>query len=225
MSVWYVVPSKRPVEEAHACLSKWIQHGYQVMIQRDPNDAEVKDVENIVRPYQGYSDAVNHLVAQVIQKDLYADWIVTGGDDIDPDLNHSAEEIAAECSAHFNGTFGVMQPIGDKWRCDISRICGNPWMGRDFCQRINQGRGPMWPEYFHMRNDEEMQEVTLKLGVLWQRPDLSQFHHHWMRESGSAPVFLARANSQSNWDEMGAIFFARKAKGFPGHEPLQVEVV
>ena len=106
-------------------------------------------------------------------------------------------------------------------------------MGREFCARVNGGRGPLWHEYTHMFVDEELQEVAVKLGVLWQRRDLTHKHNHFTREGDAAswakgnremPQFLRAANSPEHWRQFSALFQARKAAGFPGHEPAPVRV-
>ncbi|MGC2151716.1 MAG: hypothetical protein WA618_06710 [Terriglobales bacterium] len=257
MSVWFVIPSARPPEEAEKCLAKWLAQGYKVAIQRDI-DAQTSpagwmrgsggypDWEGIYaaatfpvefRPYSGYAESVNFLVKQIMEYDSSAMWFVTGGDDTDPDPNHTADEIAQECLDHFQkGTFGVMQPTGDRYAfdralgsCAIDRVAGSPWMGREWCARINQGRGPLWSEYTHMFVDEELQAVAIKYGVFWQRPDLIHLHHHYMRQSDAldskaihrdAPAHLVEVNSTDHWQKYKKIFEARKAAGFPGSEPL-----
>lgn len=134
-----------------------------------------------------------------------------------------------------SATFGVMQPTGDRWGADpkqpnccgtayADRVCGSPWMGREFIQRINGGAGPFWEGYTHMFPDEEMQAICQRLGILWQRPDLTQKHMHWGREYRPMPSYLKAANSPAHWDRYRRLFENRKAAGFPGHEPLPVEV-
>lgn len=197
--------------------------------------------------YPGYARAVNALVLDVIQFDPQAEWFVTGGDDVEPDMNHTAEEIARHTGQFFAAkrhgivkahgeqlldTFGVMQPTGDRFAGgSIDRICGSPWMGREFCKRVNGGRGPLWPEYPHMFVDNELQLVAQKLGVFQQRPDLIHLHHHFTRattdlHSGTKPsqipAHLLEANSQQHWQRYQALFNARQGAGFPGHEPLPV---
>lgn len=253
MSVWFAIPSKRPPEEARPLLKLWLERGYCVAIQRDATEAIEQGAFGRVdfigsRPYAGYSESVNWLTKMILDNDPEVEWIVTGGDDVQPDLKHTAEEIAAECNVHFNSlhpqhkTFGVMQPTGDRWGENepwarsrfpdrpayIDRICGSPWMGYEFCRRMYGGNGPMWPEYFHMFNDEEMQCVAEKLGILWQRRDLIHQHKHWGRKEGGGaefgrdcPEFLKYAAGSVNWDRMKKIFDTRKAAGFPGHEPLR----
>jgi|SRR5579859_359017 len=268
MSVWLCIPSKRPPEEAEECLKLWRERGYKIALWCDTRqDAEAKspdwwqanstDYHGSTDTYPGYASAVNHLVRCVLEFDSDAEWFVTGGDDIEPDANHSAEEIARECIGHFAdayrqrhnftgtwldldhyfdvATFGVMQPTGDRYGADerhigepgsayIDRVCGSPWMGREFCRRMYGGNGPLFEGYFHMGEDEELQCVAQKLGVLWQRPDLIQFHRHWARKRKSRddmPKFLERANSAAEWRKYKELFAARQAAGFPGHEPLE----
>lgn len=141
-------------------------------------------------------------------------------------------------SAHQASTTGIMQPTGDRWGDDpasrirygadrgayIDRICGSPWMGREWCERAYQGNGPMFDGYHHFYADEELQEVAQELGVLWQRRDLIQLHRHWGRKPGGAdesdvPEFY-RANVSPDWGPAGALFRERKAAGFPGSQPL-----
>lgn len=300
MSVWFCIPSKRPPEQAGPILQMWRECGYRVAVYLDSRTPGVTPPWPIVHAcadrvldrfeYPGYAAVVNILVKDILEQDPEAQWIVTGGDDVQPDLNHTAEEIAAQCSKHFaelhagpdaapgvslsvqsiraalNGvalaTFGVMQPTGDRWgdhgrnthawepwpehphRCIhcgqgedtpphmhgayIDRVCGSPWMGREFCLRINQGKGPLWPAYFHMGEDEELQAVAKKHGILWQRPDLIHLHQHWGRTAPGQPLpstdrmpaFLKEANSEKRWQEYKELFRLRKLQGFPGSDPL-----
>ena len=61
-----------------------------------------------------------------------ADWVVTGGDDMWPEKGQAPETIAEECREHFGGTWGVMQPTGDRWMVEedgtaaSERICEFP---------------------------------------------------------------------------------------------------
>jgi hypothetical protein len=123
-----------------------------------------------------------------------------------------------------------MQPTGDRFAGgSIDRICGSPWIGRVFARRMYHGRGAFFPEYWHMFGDEELQEVALRMGVLWQRRDLTQLHRHFMRAHDgveshaiktAVPPHLIEANSREHWDKYKALFLARKGAGFPGHEPI-----
>lgn len=225
MSVWFCIPSARPKMEANCRLAKWRARGYKIALWRDD------DVEHplcdllLTGAYPGYANAVNALAGEVLVFDHQCRWIVAGGDDMEPDPTHTPEEIASQCESHFRGTFGVMQPTGDRWgeqqgSSYADRVAGSPWMGRRFCETVNSGNGPLWHEYFHMGVDEELQAVAIKLGAFWQRPDLSHFHRHWARgPHEEAPAFLARANSPQEWDKYKRIYRDRQAAGFPGHQP------
>ena len=231
MSVWYCIPSKRPPAEAEKCLSKWRERGYKLAVWRDEGP-RLPDIQlSIFAPYDGYAKAVNQLVNDVLDHDPSCDWVVTGGDDVWPDPNHTADEIAAQCSEHFAGTFGVMQPTGDRWGDDaasrvrwpdapamIDRICGSPWMGREFCQRINQGNGPLWHEYRHNWVDEELQNVAIQYGCFWRRRDLTHYHDHSRRDGG--PWLDFQQGFDADYRRMHPLFDARKKMGFPGSEPL-----
>src|SRR5216683_3069212 len=177
MSVYLCIPSARMASEVDSTLAIWRERGYRIALWRDtPDDAPICDLL-LTGKYPGYALAVNALAAEVLSHDAQCEWIVTGGDDTEPDPNHSPEQIAAQCRDHFGSTFGVMQPTGDRWgdskSAYIDRVAGSPWLGREFCQRVNGGNGPLWHEYFHMGVDEELQAVAERLGVFWSRRDLT----------------------------------------------------
>lgn len=223
MTVWLALPSKKPIAQAQACIELWRSRGYRIGIWRDKGDPPVERAEvQLTGDYPGYYAAVNAITREILDRALNPEWIVAAGDDMDPDLSKTAEEIAAECSAHFGGTFGVMQPTGDRWghgsHVYADHICGSPWLGQDFCRRMYGGRGPYCEAYFHMFGDEELFEVSLRLGVLWQQLDISHFHHHWGREGRPMPAYLKRANQSFGAEQR--IFQRRKSEGFPGHEPI-----
>jgi len=240
MSVWVCSPSKRPPEVVNKVLQAWHDMGYSSVVMRDSCDPVVAATVRVVTTkYEGWGASMNFLARQVFAMDKACDWVVAASDDIYPDPNVRAEEIARQCDEHFfqsavvrdaydvHPTFGVMQPTGDlkAWPASrIDRICGSPWLGREFCRRMYQGNGPFWPEYRHMFDDEELFEVSKKLGVLWQREDLTHKHEHWGRKSlaqrSDIPEFLREANSQENWKRTQTLFNQRKAAGFPGHEPI-----
>ena len=227
MSVWFCIPSARPAVEAEPVFAKWRQMGYRIALLRqgDPIRAE------LVIPtheYRGWAGSINRLARLVFGSDPHADWIVSGGDDTEPDPAHRADEIAAQSTAHFGGTFGVMQPTGDRWAGgSIDRICGSPWLGRQFCERMYQGGGPMYDGYLHMFGDEELQHVARGLGVLWQRRDLTHLHKHYFRTADDGVNLCARIpphmqewNSHKHWSESQSLFNSRRIAGFPGHKPL-----
>ncbi len=229
MSVWLTIPSAR---ENGGTAPLWRSRGYKVALWRDQSSAPVDGADIVLTArgaYPGYAVAVNTLAKEVLRRDPECNWVVTGGDDTEPDP-HEPEEVARQCEDHFGGTFGVMQPIGDRWG-GVERICGSPWMGREFCERMYGGTGPLWPDYRHMFVDEELFEVSRITGALWQRGDLVHRHNHFCRQGDSVdwakglqemPAFLREANSQEHWQKFGSLFRARKAAGFPGHEPLPV---
>lgn len=261
MSVWFAIPSARP---DGGTIPLWRERGYKIALWLDRFNGIATDPyydRAHAGPYPGYAAAVNHLVGWILSHDPQAEWIVTGGDDVSPDPNHTPEEIAKQCSLYFAydhgmtrgndqydtllvdnpvaaATFGVMQPTGDRWGENepwarvqypnapayIDRICGSPWMGREFCRRMYSGKGPLFEGYRHMRVDEELQEVAKKLGVLWQRRDLIHYHDQWMRDCegdpAKTPVFLREVSRQEHWDESTKMFEGRKVLGFPGHEPI-----
>lgn len=247
MSVWLCIPSKRPVAEANACFQAWQEKGYKVAIARERDDGfTIADQQLVVSGYQGWPRSTNLLINAMMAFDASAEWFIAGGDDYFPDPSKPAEEIAEECVEHFHGTnlrpeqtiheaaqlatFGVMQPTGDRWgerngEATIDRIAGSPWLGREFCRRMYHGTGPLYNGYFHNFADEELQNVALNLGVFWQRRDLVHEHRHWARPRGDwrdAPEWAHKINNpeQSDWHKSKALFAARKAAGFPGHEPL-----
>jgi hypothetical protein len=233
MNVWVCIPSKRPFAEVRHWMSAWRERGYKIALQRDPEDLLPSGSDILVTGrYRGYAVATNLLIRLALQEDPCCQWIVAGGDDVYPDPKYTGSVIGNECSMYFKGTFGVMQPTGDKWGDKTGpyseRVCGSPWIGREFAQRVNQGDGPLWPAYTHMGVDEELQHVALKLGVLWQRNDLTHEHRHWgrpapgqkMGHQSNMPEFLKQANSQQHWDAYKKLFAERQAQGFPGHEPL-----
>ena len=134
-------------------------------------------------------------------------------------------------------TFGVMQPPGDRWGADepwarknwpnapayIDRICGSPWMGREFCRRANAGKGPLCEDYEHMYVDEHLQEYAKQLGILWQRRDLIQYHHHALRDGkpqSQLPPHLKPRYEGTHFKDAKAIFDRHMSAKFAGLEPI-----
>jgi len=251
MSVWFCIPSARPPAEIESALEQWRERGYKIALYVDSHERayalqhSVDDVFGCTI-YPGYAQAVNNICKRVLAHDPSCNWIVTGGDDTFPDPNHTAEEIAAQCTEHFGGpfanyghsrpqnTFGVMQPTGDRFAggC-IDRIAGSPWLGREWCLRANGGRGPFWPEFTHMFGDECLKRTAEKLGVYWARPDLIHKHNHFQRESDAidsnavakpVPEHLKKWNTPQHWDEMKAIFKRLEAEDFRLCMPEEYQV-
>lgn len=227
MSTWFCIPSARPTAEAGPVLAKWRERGYRIALLRQ-GDAIEADIFIPTDRYLGWARSINMLARAVLRQDPEAEWIVSGGDDTLPDLANSPDIISAQCKEHFGGTFGVMQPTGDRWaNGSIDRICGSPWLGREFCERMYQGNGPMFDGYGHMYADEELQQVASRLGVLWQRRDLIHLHKHYFRTGndgvnyGAAiPPHMVEWNGRKHWNESQSLFNSRRAAGFPGHQPL-----
>jgi len=247
MSVWFCIPS---IRENGGTIPLWREMGYKVAVLRQgaPIDCEVQIPTG---EYRGWAPSVNILAKWVVEHDRHAEWIVTGGDDYEPDRSKRAGNIAIQCCRYFYrnitdcDTFGVMQPTGDRWGdtpmarrqygegrgAYIDRIAGSPWFGREWVKRAYGGNGPMYAGYRHMYADEELFEVATKLGVYWARPDIIQLHQHWGRKPGDefadirdCPDFLMPVNSPQHWHESQKLFVARKAAGWPGHEPLLTSV-
>ena len=225
MSVWYAIPSARSAAEAEPQLAKWRSMGYRMALWRELDADPIQcDFTLSAAAYPGYHVATNKLCQEILSMDSAANWIVIGGDDMDPDPTKPPEEIAAECNEHFGGTWGVMQPTGDRWSFDGRHVCsemvaGSPFIGREWCRRMYGGEGPLFKGYWHFFGDEEMQELAIKYGIFWQRRDLSHHHHHAMRKGGRKAIPQSR-NNGAMFRQMEAIFKQRRAMGFPGHEPL-----
>lgn len=113
-------------------------------------------------------------------------------------------------------TMPFMQPTGDSHGCE--RICGSPWLGREFRDRINQGRGPFWPAYNHYVCDRDLKLVAERLNVLWQRPELIQRHNHWSWSGAKRPDHMRKHRAKHFEDR--ELFTSRERSGFPGHEPI-----
>jgi hypothetical protein len=209
MRAWYCIPSARPSAEANEALRKWHEKGYGIALWRD-NDQDTPQCNLLLTgKYPGYAAASNALAHEVLRRDEECEFVVPG-------------VIARECTEHFGGTFGVMQPTGDRWsnqqgEAYAEKVAGSAWVGREFCTRTYGGDGPFWHEFFHMFADTELGEVAALLGVFWQRRDLEHYHKHWMREGKPVPEFLREASGSAHWSKYSALFHKRKYAGFPGH--------
>lgn len=229
MSVWYCIPSAKPVPEAQACVNAWRAMGYKVALYRDAENSREPEIDAdvvVYLEYDGYAKAVNMLANAILLRDPECEWIVTGGDDTIPDQTKRAEVIALECTQHFAGTFGVMQPTGDRWGADpaqpnfvgsayIDRVAGSPWLGRAWCERAHGGQGPLHPDFAHMFVDEALRGAAVTLKCYWERPDLTHFHDHWARKQGQQmPGYIRPVNSPGHWRDSQAIFERVKRGGY-----------
>jgi hypothetical protein len=242
LSVWLTIPSARPAAEIADRIQRWQKQGYRIALWRNgPNVDDAlpfltnRDALKATPEYAGWGASINGLIKEIATYDSSSAWFVGGGDDTDPDPNKTAGEIADECADYFGGTSGVMQPTGDRWGEEqpwarlnypenpaySDRICGSPWIGREFARRANQGKGPFWPAYRHMFADEELQTVALREGLLWQCRDLIHYHDHVRRDGvARTPEFMSEWYGSVHWSESHKLFNARKRDGFPGSELL-----
>lgn len=211
MTVWYAIPSAS-TERAERCASAWREMGYRVAILIDGPTMEPRGADLVVRvpAYEGYFASVNALSRRLVIEDG-AEIVVTGGDDMFPDPHHRADEIAADFRRDFPDLCGVMQPTGDDMP-GTDRICGSPWLGREWILRGYEGTGPFWP-YGHFFGDEELRIVATRVDRLVDRPDLIQRHEHWSR--GGKPTDYQTANNR-HWAPDQAAFVARALARFPG---------
>lgn len=226
MTTGYRVAFMLPVANEKHCaekLTKWIEMGYDVHVLQDRYRFDCPHGVQVYSPwstYKGWPASVAYL-CRLPMAGQY-DCIVTGGDDMLPDPNMHASEIAAEFYQRFPDGFGVMQPIGDDMD-GTDRICGSPWFGRGWIERSYCGRGPLCGSYFQFYADEELLNVARGLGVLWQRQDLTQYHDHWTRRREPRPQY--QDLSQSYWDTDKATFMERLSHGFPGSHPKPARVM
>ncbi len=216
--VWCVFPTAN-APLCDTTLRRWKSRGYLTAVLIDGATTVPQEADHVLRAdlYRGYPATVNSL-CWFLDKEYNPNWIIAAGDDIYPDENHDPAEIAAECLDHFGGTFGVMQPCGDRFGALIERealTC--PWMGRDWRRRVNGGCGPLWEEYEHLYDDAEHCAVAEKLGRIWWREDLTQYHDHRDRRGDPMPAYIAAKGNVGARSK--AIFERRRAAGFPGHEP------
>lgn len=223
-TVFYAIPVAEDPEYANQRMALWRKMGFNIAVFRDIGAPPVEADILISGEYAGYPKAVNALCRRIFaETDAVA--VCTGGTDIDPDPTHSAQQIARDLYNRFPDGFGLIQATGDRWMIDAEgraaseRVCGSPFMGKAFCQRVESGRGPFCENYWHFYCDERLQNVAQLLGVLWQRPDLAHFHHHWSRERRPRPPHLSEA--KLNWPAAKEMFERDREQGFPGHQPLE----
>lgn len=199
--------------EANKTAEYWQKMGYDVGILVDESQYG-DDFENpwnvnasiTVEEWQGFPHAANEICTHFAS--LY-DIVIIGGDDVYPDKYNVARHLEAEFKEHFGGTFGVMNPTGDRYGL-IDQCCIAPWIGAEYIYALD-GR-PYCEEYYHYFCDGELQDVAILNGSFWQRPDLSQYHDHWSRKGESRPKHLQRANQQHSDDKR--TYEQRKAQGF-----------
>jgi hypothetical protein len=230
---WLCIPSAR---DKGGTSESWMAKGYGVALFRDAGSSPpVADL--VLRgEYQGYAKSVNQLALAALRFDPECQWVVAAGDDTFPEQSIGPDEIATQLEGYFGGTFGICQFTGHRWGENepwarqrfpdapayIDRVCGSPWLGREWCLRGNQGAGPLHPGFFHMHVDECLQEVAKKLGILWQRRDLTHFHNHWGLGgfAENQPEFLRKVNSPEHWRESKELLDRLRGDGFAECMPL-----
>jgi len=170
-NVWVVWPTVN-LERSREMIETWHAFGYKIALLVNPPFTSQHFPEAgivvVQTEWKGFPTAMN-ILCRVAPGNI----VVTVGDDIYPDPNNSAEKIGTEFLQRFPNTYGVMQPIGDKFgwthKCAIS-----PWIGRSFIEKSYSGNGPYREEYFHYFSDQELQEYAIKMNAFQQREDLIQ---------------------------------------------------
>lgn len=217
IDIWYAVPSANK-ERCEGCFGLWKDRGYKTAVLIDKGRSAPKNADLVVEadPYPGYYGSFIQLCRAIGPG---AQIVITGGDDILPDPRE-AQEIGEEFLERFPDGFGVMQPLGDNMPGGET-ICASPWVGYGWIKRAYRGNHPVWPGYIAFFGDQELREVSKKLGVLWQRYDVNQYHHHWSRPGGPQKLDYQSRND-GFWAADEKLYYSRKQGGWPGHEPLPV---
>ena len=208
MIVAFAVPvADDDMVRAASTFAAWRALGYATAALVD-GEQSPDNCNHVVRtpPYRGWASAVNRLSDHL----PWADWIVTGGVDIMPVAERTADDLSNECGEHFRGTYGVMQPTGDRYGALLNEpmACVSPWLGREWRQQH-----PLHEGYRHFWADAELFHVAQARCRLWLRPELVQYHDHWARRGEAEPGHLAPATA-ANADDR-ALFEQRLAAGFP----------
>lgn len=214
--VWFAIPSANP-EKCRATLPVWRKMGYKIAVLQNFERGDIPaDLTLWSDEYPGWPASVNLLCRRVVPPDCPI--VVTGGDDMLPDPNHTAQELARQFLDRFPDTFGVMQPHGDEFM--LARLyCGSPFMGRAWFTSMYQGEGGMFPGYRHNWADNELYWLAKGMGALWERPDLIHHHEHFTRSGSQKPDYW-KANVETRDLEDCRTYINRSWSRFPGHQPL-----
>lgn len=224
MKVYVLMPVVK-IDRARAAEERWTKRGYRMLFYQDPGTKPFgmhPETRSWIAPYRGVWNATNDLARLALH--LGADVCLFAGDDMDPDKNHTAEEIGRQFLERFPDGFGLMQPCGDPQGRDhtgksaAARICGSVWFGRGWIERAYGGRGVTPGEYYHFYGDEELALVGEKLQCIWWREDLCQWHHHWSFGATKREVYHDKA--QTHWMRDKALFEDRQKRGFVEAAPL-----
>lgn len=214
--VWFVIPSASP-EKCRKVLPVWRERGYRTAVLQNFEQGDIPaDIAEWFDYYPGWPESVNILCRDIVPK--ACKLIVSGGDDMLPDPNHTAQELAAQFFRKFPDGFGVMQPHGDEFLC-AKRYCGSPFIGRAWFETMYAGKGPMYGGYHHNYADNELFWVAKGLNALWERPDLSHFHDHFTRDGREQPRYWESVRNKDLKDCL--LYYSRVHENFPGHAPLR----
>lgn len=212
--VWFVIPSASP-EKCRKVLPLWRERGYRTAVLQNFERGDIPaDIVEWYDSYPGWPESVNTLCRSIVPASC--NLIVTGGDDMLPDPNHTAQELSSQFFQRFRDGFGVMQPHGDEF-LSAKRYCGSPFIGRTWFETMYAGRGPMYGGYHHNYADNELFWVARGLGALWERPDLSHFHDHFTRSGSPQPRYWDSVKSKDLSDCL--LYYARVHEHFAGHAP------
>jgi len=207
---------------AQKTLPRWKHQGYRIALMLDEGAPVPFDDADYVYTgtFRSWAIENNALCRYIYISDPEMTAVVTGGDDIYPAADKTADELESEFLDHFPLTFGIMQPVGDGF-CGNGQAAVSPWMGREWIRRGYGGNGPLFEGYGHFCPDTELCAVARKLNIYWDRPDVSQYHAHWTRlpqDERKPWAHLGHAQDFRIHDR--DLFQSRKAAGFPGSEPL-----
>lgn len=223
MNVWAVYPSADPLKGEAASI-RWRDRGFKTLVYQDAGAAKVDADCVLSGRFPGYYRLANYLAFHAFHV-LKADLVVFVADDLDPDPYMRVGDFAGAYFEKFPDGFGVLQGTGDTQGIDASgkpaaaRICGSPAFGRAWAERAYGGRGPFWNGYHSYYGDEDLYNVSLRLGVLWQEPSITIYHRHWSwRHQPQADY--QRRNSENYWIQDKALFFSRQQAGFPESAPI-----
>lgn len=211
MNIWAVWPSAEPsLREEN--IKRWQKMGYRVAIS-DGEDCKTRANRFVkIVPYKGYAHAINVLIAAVSP-----DIVVAGSDDVWPDPDHTAQEIAAMFMERFPDMDGLMQPNkGNKRDPGLVKApwAISAWLGWRFIDRVP---GPYHEGYFHVGCDAEILGVARKRGVVWVNNDLAQFHNRWNHvRKIRRPAHLAGAYAHKKADL--ALYCRRRDAGWVDYE-------
>lgn len=215
--VWVCIPTAQK-KHVPGVLDQWSAKGYRVALWVDvgPVLPDMPISLLMMGHYPGVWRAWNALAKSVMATG--ADVCILAGDDMHPDPVKSAQELATEYLAHFPTGLGVMQPCGDPQgdlidgMPNAGRICGSPWVGRDWVRLAYGGRGPVNPKYTAFYADEELKIVAQQHDALWMRKDVTQYHFHW--SWNHLPKQAYHERNQKSWDLDKQLFESSKLTGF-----------